>query len=47
MRGEMGVAARVVATGGLADIVSKQTPVVDEVEPHLSLLGLRLFHDGG
>ncbi len=47
MRGEMGVAARVVATGGLADIVSKQTPVVDEVDPHLSLLGLRLFHDGG
>jgi len=47
MRAEMGVAARVVATGGLADIVSKQTPVVDKVDLHLSLLGLRLFHDGG
>jgi type III pantothenate kinase len=47
MRAEMGVEARVVATGGLADIVSKQTPVVDTVDLHLSLLGLRLFHDGG
>lgn len=47
MRAEMGVAARVVATGGLADIVAKQAPAVDFVEPHLSLLGLRLFHDGG
>ncbi|MBV8530285.1 MAG: type III pantothenate kinase, partial [Candidatus Eremiobacteraeota bacterium] len=43
MRAEMGVAARVVATGGLADVVAKQTPVVDAVDPHLSLVGLELF----
>jgi len=43
MRGEMGVEARVVATGGLAEIVAKQTPVVDAVDPYLSLVGLELF----
>ena len=44
MRAEMGGAAKVVATGGLAQIVAKQTPVVDAVDPHLSLVGLELFH---
>jgi type III pantothenate kinase len=44
MRAEMGVDAKVVATGGLAEIVAKQTPVVGAVDPHLSLVGLELFH---
>lgn len=44
MRAEMGVDARVVATGGLAEVVAKQTPVVDAVDPFLSLHGLELFH---
>lgn len=44
IRAEMNVPARVVATGGLADVVAKQTPVVDAVDPHLSLIGLKLFH---
>lgn len=43
MRREMGVEAKVVATGGLAGIVAKQTPVIDAVDPHLSLVGLELF----
>jgi type III pantothenate kinase len=43
MRAEMGVDAKVVATGGLAPIVAKQTPVIDAVDPHLSLVGLELF----
>jgi len=47
MRGEMGVDARVVATGGLAGIVAKQTPIVEAVDPHLSLVGLQLFHRAG
>ena len=34
MRGEMGHDAKVVATGGLADIVAKQTVVIDAVDPH-------------
>ncbi len=44
MRREMGVDARVVATGGLAEVIAKQTPVVERVEPYLSLVGLELFH---
>jgi len=44
IRGEMGANAKVVATGGLAEIVAKQTPVIDAVDPHLSLVGLELFH---
>ncbi|MBV9270592.1 MAG: type III pantothenate kinase [Candidatus Eremiobacteraeota bacterium] len=43
-RKEMGVAARVVATGGLASVVAKHSHVIDDVSPHLSLLGLRAFH---
>ncbi len=43
MRSEMGVQARVVATGGLADAVAKHTTVVHDVNAHLSLLGLRRF----
>jgi type III pantothenate kinase len=43
MRAEMGVDAAVVATGGLADVVAKQTPVVTAVDPYLSLVGLELF----
>ncbi len=45
MRHELGTGAKVVATGGLAGIVAKHAPVVDAVAPHLSLVGLRLFHD--
>lgn len=43
MRAEMGVEAKVVATGGLAEVVAKQTPVIAEVDPYLSLVGLALF----
>jgi type III pantothenate kinase len=44
MRAELGVNARVVATGGLADVVAKQTTVVDAVDHYLSLIGLNLFY---
>lgn len=43
MRREMGIEAKVVATGGLAEVIAKQTPVIAEVDPHLSLVGLELF----
>ena len=46
IRAEIGVDAKVVATGGLAEVVARQTKVVDAVDPHLSLLGLALFHRG-
>jgi type III pantothenate kinase len=44
MRAEMGIDARVVATGGLAEVVAKNTSVIREVDPHLSLMGLQLFY---
>jgi type III pantothenate kinase len=44
MRAEMEADAKAIATGGLAEIVAKQTPVFDAVDPHLSLVGLELFH---
>jgi type III pantothenate kinase len=44
-RAELGGAARVVATGGLAEVVARRTEVIDVVEPHLVLEGLRLFYE--
>lgn len=44
IRAEMGVDAPVIATGGMADAVARYTQIVREVNPHLSLIGLRLFH---
>jgi type III pantothenate kinase len=43
-RAEMGCSAKVVATGGLAEVVARNSSVIDAVDPHLSLEGLRLFH---
>jgi type III pantothenate kinase len=44
MRAEMGVDADVIATGGIAHVLARHTPVIKEVNPHLSLLGLRTFY---
>jgi len=44
MRRAIGEDARVIATGGLADIVAKHTPAIDAVEPHLVLQGLAIWY---
>jgi type III pantothenate kinase len=44
MREELGGTARVVATGGLAELFARHTSTVEDVDPHLSLRGLQLFH---
>ncbi len=44
MRAAIGEDARVVATGGLADVVARRTETIDAVEPHLVLQGLSLWH---
>ncbi|HEX5276019.1 MAG TPA: type III pantothenate kinase [Candidatus Rubrimentiphilum sp.] len=46
IRSELGVDAKVVATGGMADVVARHTKIIDTVNPHLSLYGLRRFHSG-
>ncbi len=42
---ELGGAAKVIATGGLADIIARETEVIDAVEPDLTLVGLRLIYE--
>ncbi len=45
MRDEMGVRARAVATGGLADVIAPHCPSIERVDPHLSFEGLRLYRE--
>lgn len=41
---ELGEKAKVVATGGYAELIAKETAVIDEVNPDLTLVGLRLIY---
>jgi len=45
LRAELGGQARVVATGGLAELVAAETDVIEIVEPDLTLIGLRLIYE--
>lgn len=42
---ELKAKARVIATGGLAGIITKQTSIIEKVEPNLTLLGLRMMYE--
>ena len=44
-RRELGGTARVVATGGFAELLAKETRIFDAVDPDLTLTGLRLIHE--
>ncbi len=41
---ELGEKATVVATGGYANLVARETPVIDTINPDLTLIGLRLIY---
>jgi type III pantothenate kinase len=41
---ELGEKAKVVATGGYAELIAKETPVIDVVNKDLTLIGLRLIY---
>ena len=45
MKAELGRPAKVIATGGLADLFDKHTDVFDAIEPDLTIQGLSLLHD--
>ena len=42
IRGELGVEARAIATGGLADLIAPFSKTIESVDPFLTLDGLRL-----
>lgn len=45
MKQEMGGNVKVIATGGLATIISKESNLINAVEPDLTLVGLRLIYE--
>ncbi|MFH1639146.1 MAG: pantothenate kinase, partial [Chloroflexota bacterium] len=45
IKGELGEKAKVVATGGDAAIIARETSVIDIVNPDLTLMGLRIIYN--
>lgn len=45
MKKELSQEAKVVATGGLAELVAAETKTIQEVKPHLTLEGLKLLYE--
>jgi len=45
MKKELSPEARVVATGGLAELIAPETKSIKETKPHLTLEGLRLLYE--
>jgi len=41
---ELGERAKVVATGGFAELIARETAVIDVVNPNLTMIGLRLIY---
>ena len=44
-RAELGADMRVVGTGGLAEVIARETPVIEAVDPWLTLKGLRMIYE--
>lgn len=45
MKEELGEGVKVIGTGGYAEILARETHVIDHVDPDLTMVGLRLIHD--
>jgi len=45
MRRELSEETKVIATGGYANVIGPETPVIQEINPDLTLIGLRLIHE--
>jgi type III pantothenate kinase len=44
-RAELGPDMKVIATGGLAELIAKETSVIQHVAPWLTLDGLRMIYE--
>ena len=44
-KAELGQESRVIATGGLAEVIARETDVFDEINMDLTLIGLRFIYD--
>ena len=44
MKAELGGSAKVVATGGLADVIAQETKTIDVIDSLLTLEGLRIIY---
>lgn len=42
---ELGEKAMVIATGGYAGIIAKESKTIDKVDPNLTLIGIKVIHD--
>ena len=42
---ELGEESKVIATGGFAELISKETSSIDIANPDLTLLGLQMIYD--
>jgi type III pantothenate kinase len=45
MQEELGGQAKVIGTGGYAEIIARETKVIDQVNQNLTLDGLRMIHE--
>jgi len=45
MKQELGAAAKVIATGGLANLIAQESSTIDVVEPFITLEGLRIVYE--
>ena len=44
-KAELGAETRVIATGGLAEVIARETDIIDMVDPWLTLHGLRIIYE--
>jgi type III pantothenate kinase len=45
LQAELGFPCRVIATGGLSSLIGKHTKRIEELDPNLTLEGLRILHE--